>query len=463
MSTRFTRRSLATGIGTTGLGLGGLALLPPNASADMPFTSFAFPATGAPTARTMPDRLADIKNVLDFGADPTGSSDSQPAIQNAVNSLSGTGRGTIFFPEGTYTLHSPVTFNYNGNLSIHFLGADGQGAYIQGNLAGYLFDRSNVNSGSPNYTTGGRVFEKLYFSNSNTSGGCVRIGSTIGGAFRDCNFSGYVGITTEDSAGNSSQAILVENCTFVSPGTSTPQENLIIGGSGAVLGCDWHDVDTAIRLYGNGLHMAGNRIEHANNAYLIGLDSSGTAQGASGFTIGGSTEGCTCAVDLGGSAGAVCTGFLINTGANGHDKSNSGYPLFTQNSQYGFKVRPGSGSSGIFRSCTTTGALDVAGISIATSSNRTNMVFLNCTGAQGGGSGVGWVLPTNACTAFFNNCNIQPVWKYSQLPTGGNVFEGDEFSVSDINTATWGTTYTGGGANHGLVRWNGSHWTVVAI
>ena len=38
----------------------------------IPFTSFAFAATGGPTKRTMPDRLAEVKNVLDFGADPTG-------------------------------------------------------------------------------------------------------------------------------------------------------------------------------------------------------------------------------------------------------------------------------------------------------------------------------------------------------------------------------------------------------
>ena len=33
-----------------------------------PFASYAFPATGAPTPRTLPVRLSDIKNVRDFGA-----------------------------------------------------------------------------------------------------------------------------------------------------------------------------------------------------------------------------------------------------------------------------------------------------------------------------------------------------------------------------------------------------------
>src|SRR5262249_15956614 len=98
MSTGFTRRSLATGIGTAGLGLGGLALRAPNALADTPFTTFAFPATGAPASRTMPDRLAEVHNVKDFGAVGSGAVDDWGAIQNAVNWTSGPNRGTIYFP-----------------------------------------------------------------------------------------------------------------------------------------------------------------------------------------------------------------------------------------------------------------------------------------------------------------------------------------------------------------------------
>lgn len=54
-----------------------------------PFTGFAFQATGEPTNRTLPDRLADIKNVKDFGAvgDWNGSSgaDNLSAIMAALN------------------------------------------------------------------------------------------------------------------------------------------------------------------------------------------------------------------------------------------------------------------------------------------------------------------------------------------------------------------------------------------
>ena len=460
------RRSLLTG----GAALAALAATHESAeAANVPFTTFAFKASGSnQVARTEPDRLAEVKNVLDFGADPTGSGDSTTAIQNAVNSLSGANRGIIFFPLGVYKVGgsgSGVTYNYNGNLSIHFLGADGSGSFIEGNFAGFLFDRSNVNSGSPNNTPGGRIFEKLSFSNSNTGGGCVRMGSTIGGAVRDCVFSGYVAFTTEDSAGNSSQSILIENCKFTSPGTSTPQENVIIGGSGAMLNCDFSDGDTAIRAYGSGLFMAGNRGEHVNNHYLMGTDSAGNPQATSGFVImGGSSEGVTTALDLGGPGGGVCSGFFISAGNDGHDKSNSGYPLNSINSQYGLLIRSGCAINGIFHGCTTTGSLDVAGISIGNASSRANLVFIGCSGFQSGGTGANWVLPTNAYTALFNNCNIQPTWTFSQLPSGGNVLEGDEFNITDgTNSLTWGQTETATGTHttHRLVRYNGTNWTVV--
>ena len=54
------------------IAVGGASLLPKHANADVAFTTFAFPATGAPSARIMPDRLGDVYNVKDFGAIGTG-------------------------------------------------------------------------------------------------------------------------------------------------------------------------------------------------------------------------------------------------------------------------------------------------------------------------------------------------------------------------------------------------------
>jgi hypothetical protein len=61
--------------------VGALALRPSRtAHADMPFANFGFAATGAPTARTMPDRLNDVINVKDWGAKGNNSTIDTSAI-----------------------------------------------------------------------------------------------------------------------------------------------------------------------------------------------------------------------------------------------------------------------------------------------------------------------------------------------------------------------------------------------
>jgi len=117
MSTEYTKRAISAG-----LGIGALALLTSSrASADTPFTSYPFPSTGAPTPRTMPDRLSEIKNVKDFGALGDGIADDTAAIQRTLDVAYGSaasphGSGSavytnaaVFFPPGFYKISSPLT------------------------------------------------------------------------------------------------------------------------------------------------------------------------------------------------------------------------------------------------------------------------------------------------------------------------------------------------------------------
>jgi polygalacturonase len=59
-----------------------------------------------------------IVNVLDFGADPTGNSDSTAAIQAAVDSLT---KGTIYFPNGSYSISSTIEIDGVNQISINFV------------------------------------------------------------------------------------------------------------------------------------------------------------------------------------------------------------------------------------------------------------------------------------------------------------------------------------------------------
>lgn len=450
MANKVIRRAVVFGLG--GLGL----LLPQRAEANTPFTSFAFAATGAPTSRTMPNRLAEIKNVMDFGATGDGTTDDTAAIQAAINWTSGANRGTIYFPPGSYKVTTSLTFNYAGALSIIFRG-DGQASRIVGTVnGGYIFDR---HLGSPS-NQAQVVFEKLHIENGSTTvgTGAVRIGSTISAMIRDCSAAGMNPITTEDSAGNSSQNVLIEDVIFQSQNTATGSNGLTIGGSGAMFGCDLRGFNVAVRLYGTGFHMSGNRMERNNTAVLLGVDSADVNQGASGFSIiGGSFEGNWTSVDFTG----TCSGFMLGPFIIlGHDLNNAGVIPGVQGTQRGIFIRANTASAGLITGVLAGSVMDVAAFEIDAATNRSSVLFVGCAGNSV--SGPNWITPSNAYTAQFLNSNVQPIYTFAGLPSGGNVLEGDEFNISDSNTASWGTNVTAGGStNRVLTRWNGSNWTVV--
>ena len=72
--------------------------------------------TGA-VDRTTASKLQESVSVLDFGADPTGATDSTTAIQNAINSIpllvNSTDHGyELYFPPGIYKITSTLTVGY---------------------------------------------------------------------------------------------------------------------------------------------------------------------------------------------------------------------------------------------------------------------------------------------------------------------------------------------------------------
>ena len=77
-----------------------------------------FLATGTTEPRNLATRFADVVNVLDFGADPTGAVDSTFAIQAAVDSIPN--GGTVFVPAGEYSVKR-VNINHS---YISIIGAE---------------------------------------------------------------------------------------------------------------------------------------------------------------------------------------------------------------------------------------------------------------------------------------------------------------------------------------------------
>src|SRR5262249_34343472 len=69
----------------------------------------------APRGGAVARPLTDSISVKDFGAKGDNAADDTAAIQKAINSVSATGGGTIFFPAGTYLIASPGT-GPHGNI-----------------------------------------------------------------------------------------------------------------------------------------------------------------------------------------------------------------------------------------------------------------------------------------------------------------------------------------------------------
>lgn len=61
--------------------------------------------------------VIDRGNVLWYGADPTGATDSTTAINTAIAAVSTNG-GTVYFPSGTYVISSPINITENKELTL---------------------------------------------------------------------------------------------------------------------------------------------------------------------------------------------------------------------------------------------------------------------------------------------------------------------------------------------------------
>jgi len=278
MSSDVTKRALSAG-----LGVGALALLARRASADTPFSSFAFPATGAPTARTLPDRLAELKNVKDFGAKGNGTTDDTSAIQAAVNSgqqppstVGGTwDTGVIYFPPGTYKVTAPITMNTQADeFNAHFLGS-GLGSHIVGAMSDFIFKRG------PGLPLGGNTgivtFEKLKISGY----GCILWQATVGLAVRDCLIEGTKGVHTYHEI---YPACVIDNCVF--RGDNNNPNNLAIFGLVNVNNCSITGCYEGIRVkYGATIRSCD--IEQNRLAIVVGAD-----ENNNDFTSAVVVEGC---------------------------------------------------------------------------------------------------------------------------------------------------------------------------
>ncbi len=421
-----------------GVGAGAMALAARRAEADVPFSSFAFAATGSPTARTMPDRLAEIKNVKDFGARGNGSTDDTAAIQSAVNATAGTNRGTVCFPLGTYRITAPITFTANP-VNIRFLGEPG--ATIVGNFADALLKRLGSIGGS---TGGIHVVENLRLINNHLAGGKgLIISECIGAKVVDCHISAWRGIEMGDSS-----AVTIDTCSLVAP-VEGEGVGIVAENATTILNSDITHFGEGIRHCNLGLSVIGGRHEVNGVGIMIGKKGDGSTFQSSGFHISGlSMESNGHGIYVHAGAAGKIAGCAITNNIAG---KSSG--IYMNNAEQvalsGVSVASGHSFSdaGIYLENPLRCTFDAVRINVA--------------------GGLAWRLPTNGQLAACGFRATLPVVEGSvtvaNLATHGSAAPiGTILRVSNANKATVGAKITGTGTNDVMaLKIYGNAWTVL--
>jgi len=400
-------------------------------AADVAFTTYAFPATATPTSITLPDRLAQIKNVKDFGATGNGVTDDLAAIQAAFDWTVGASRGCLYFPPGTYYVSGPIDISTT-STTVYILGSMGASTLV-GNFADYVIKRYFL---GPDLGGSGHVIEKLTIINSNALGGGIRIGGCVGAAVRDCDITANFGIDTDNSdvfgppggpgAYWYSVEVSIENCHMRAyTALATGSTGMARGGNGPTSNCTFKNFDTALRTYGGqgahnyfGCYFEGNNIAIANSTppYPGALHGTGGSTGGLAF-VGCHFKNNGIAIDF--VAGITRYSGLFIEALEG---TIPGDP------QYGITVE--GGGSCAFEGISITGQYAVAGVQMTggeSVSSPSAWMGVGVTNTSMAGGAVAWDLPSTAKSMNIIECNVASVWTMAELPA----------KTYTLATATW--------------------------
>jgi pectate lyase-like protein len=294
MSAQFSKRAL-----TAGLGVGALALLAQtqDASADTPFTGFSFRATGAPTPRTMPDRLAEVVNVKEFGALGNGSNDDRPAIQAAFDYAFGSAaapHGTnsvankqVFFPGGNYLLGAPLVLTQvkgarivgSGRMTTRLAGQGGAvivaNGLVNSHIEGFLLDGNGGVcldldwNGNGSVGLDGNTFVDMVYGGGSVG---VRIGNSGNGGSNNVFLNNFAGGCTTGLSTTGDQAL---NNSYIGGNMQSCTTGILVtrGSVSSVMGTGFQqssgwDIQTATTAAAAPISLIGCRSESHQHAYF---------------------------------------------------------------------------------------------------------------------------------------------------------------------------------------------------
>jgi pectate lyase-like protein len=285
-----------------GSAVGALALRPSRtAQADATFTNFSFAATGAPTPRTMPERLSDIINVKDWGAVGNGSTPDSAAIQAAIDYCSSTAGGkpaggTVFFPNGIYQLTARLSVGSNSvdpntglAPAVSLVGCGHDGSRLTGSIDDFM-----ISKGSYTYDGIARVEALGFMTNyDGANSGCIKI-TRPGVLISAIDFRG----TRTQLDASAADGALILGCAAGAGGAFSSDVGMYLGSGCTAIDCRHGGFYIAYALSGNGPNLIACSAEGTNIAIRIGWGPSGEVDTYGATIQGFQTEACGTQIDL---------------------------------------------------------------------------------------------------------------------------------------------------------------------
>ena len=224
------------------------------------------------------------QNVLDYGANPTGQSDSVGAFEAAMKAARSAGYGLIKVPLGKYRFSRACNLDVvNSQYGVRF---EGEANSVQrfGNQSSTILGPSNdycFKSTDAGNTAAGlqHVFQNLAFA---CHGGGIYM-SDGGIMVRDCYFFGGGRHIHLDQAWKT----YIGQCQFNGPGRPGTG-NIGVGAYGQEVTLDTVDfinMGTAVVLQGESMEIRQMRCESSGRALILGQDQSGNQSYLTNFRI----------------------------------------------------------------------------------------------------------------------------------------------------------------------------------
>jgi hypothetical protein len=410
-----------------------------------PFLSYAFAATGATTSRTLPDRLAEVVNVKDYGAKGDGVADDTAALQAAFNAA----WGPVSAPHANNNrlLNRPVVFPAGNYITTGTL-------YCQSVIGAWIIG------------AGSRMTAITY------KGPISRTAKTnlvFTNGFAYIRMEGISLVMTGGNTAADKTVCFNWNWNAIDyPAVNTTHFYMTdVSFSGASFGFLAAD-PTEPPNYGHECDCA-SFINCRIDSCDVGLYAANW-NAILGAFLGGSVTNCMTTGIWNAAVGipAVCGTRFAN---NGLDIVNFGGDAILISGCYSTSpnfVASGGNSSliGCVHMAATAGTFlnTVAGVEISIDGCHSLNGYL--TGAGGyyirdsKFDNPNWL--STPYSGPIRELKTPAPLTFNTLPSGGWQAEGLLVSISDSPTAAWGAKVTaGGGANHVWIRWNGSNWTVV--